>query len=53
MAAGKGPSKKGQVTIARHGVLRSRHPLVSLLAMFGVVLGVVGVSTVGLTAYNL
>jgi LCP family protein required for cell wall assembly len=53
MASGKGPSKKGQVTIARHGALRSRHPLMSLLAMFGVVLGVVGVSTVALAAYNL
>ncbi|MGN6219192.1 MAG: LCP family protein [Microbacterium sp.] len=41
------------MTIARHGALRSRHPLVSLLAMFAVVLGVVGVSAVGLTAYNL
>jgi LCP family protein required for cell wall assembly len=44
---------RGQVTLARHGELRTRHPLVSALAMVGVVLGVVGVSATGITAYNI
>jgi len=34
-------------------VLRTRHPLISLIAMFGVVLGVVAVSLTGITAFNL
>ncbi|GAA5206048.1 LCP family protein [Microbacterium kyungheense] len=52
MAAEKRPSAGGRVTIARHGVLRTRHPLITLLSVFGVVLGVVGVSGVSLAAYN-
>ncbi|WP_318152725.1 LCP family protein [Microbacterium helvum] len=33
-------------------MLQTRHPLVSILAMLGVVLGVVAVSATGITAYN-
>ncbi|MFC8680209.1 LCP family protein [Microbacterium ureisolvens] len=38
--------------LARHGVLKSRHPFATLFAMFGVVLAVFGVSAAGIAAYN-
>ncbi|MDN3494865.1 LCP family protein [Planococcus sp. APC 4015] len=41
----------GHEPLARHGVLRSRHPLMSMLAILAVVLGVVGVSSVGIGAF--
>ena len=53
MAPRRQAPARGQVTLARHGVLRTRHPLISLIAMFGVVLGVVAVSLTGITAFNL
>jgi len=53
MAAAKRPSAEGRVTIARHGALPSRHPVVSIIAMFAVVLGIAGVSLTGITAFNL
>jgi LCP family protein required for cell wall assembly len=52
MASSKRPSSGGRAPLARHGVLPSRHPFVTLLAMFGVVLGVVGLSATGIAAYN-
>ncbi len=52
MAATKRPSREGRAPLARHGVLRSRHPLVTMLSMLGVVLAVVGVSAAGIAAYN-
>lgn len=53
MASDKRPSREGQTPIARHGVLKSRHPFMTLVAMLGVVLGVFGVSAAGIAAYNL
>ncbi|KJL43696.1 Biofilm regulatory protein A precursor [Microbacterium trichothecenolyticum] len=53
MATDKRPSREGQTPIARHGVLKSRHPFMTLVAMLGVVLGVFGVSAAGIAAYNL
>ncbi|NLP83266.1 LCP family protein [Microbacterium sp. CFH 90308] len=52
MARSKGPSGEGQTPLARHGVLRTRHPFVTMLSMFAVVLGVVGVSATGIAAYT-
>ncbi len=53
MASMKRPSREGQTPLARHGVLKSRHPFTTLFAMFGVVLAVFGVSAAGIAAYNL
>ncbi|WP_019180817.1 LCP family protein [Microbacterium yannicii] len=53
MARKMGPSHEGQAPLARHGVLRSRHPLVTMLSMLAIALGVVGVSATGVTAYSL
>lgn len=53
MASMKRPSREGQTPLARHGVLKSRHPFMTLVAMLGVVLGVFGVSAAGIAAYNL
>ena len=53
MASDKRPSREGQTPLARHGVLKSRHPFMTLVAMLGVVLGVFGVSAAGIAAYNL
>lgn len=53
MASTKRPSREGQTPLARHGVLKSRHPFMTLVAMLGVVLGVFGVSAAGVAAYNL
>jgi len=53
MASDKRPSREGQTPLARHGVLKSRHPFMTLFAMFGVVLAVFGVSAAGIAAYNL
>ncbi|MEV4686214.1 LCP family protein [Microbacterium sp. LWH3-1.2] len=53
MAAVKRPSREGQTPLARHGVLKSRHPFMTLVAMLGVALGVFGVSAAGIAAYNL
>ena len=52
MAAVKRPSREGQTPLARHGVLKSRHPFMTLFAMFGVALAVFGVSAAGIAAYN-
>jgi len=52
MGAGKHPSREGRAPLARHAVVRERHPLVSLLAMLAVVVGVAGVSATGLLAFN-
>ena len=52
MAASPRPHRGGGAPLARHGILPSRHPLVTMLAMLGVVLGVVGVSATGLAAYS-
>lgn len=53
MASTKRPSREGQTPLARHGVLKSRHPFMTLFAMFGVALAVFGVSAAGIAAYNL
>lgn len=52
MAASNSPSGGGRAPLARHGELRTRHPLVTMLAMLGVVLGIVGVSATGVAAYS-
>ncbi|MGK3954501.1 LCP family protein [Microbacterium sp. I2] len=52
MARSKGLSGEGQAPLARHGVLRTRHPFVTMLSMFAIVLGVVGVSATGVAAYT-
>lgn len=53
MASDKRPSREGQTPLARHGALKSRHPFMTIFAMFGVVLAVFGVSAAGIAAYNL
>lgn len=53
MESTKRPSREGQTPLARHGVLKSRHPFMTLFAMFGVALAVFGVSAAGIAAYNL
>ncbi|MDE0547604.1 LCP family protein [Microbacterium sp. C7(2022)] len=50
-AAGR-PSGEGRQTIARHAVVKERHPLLRLLAMCAVALGVVAVSATGVAAYS-
>lgn len=52
MAAQDRSSREGRAPLARHGVLPTRHPFVTMLAMLGVVLGVVGLSATGVTAYS-
>lgn len=52
MARSKGLSGEGQTPLARHGVLRTRHPFITMLSMFAIVLGVVGVSATGVAAYT-
>lgn len=52
MVRSKGLSGEGQAPLARHGVLRTRHPFVTMLSMFAIVLGVVGVSATGVAAYT-
>lgn len=52
MVRSKGLSGEGQAPLARHGVLRTRHPLITMLSMFAIVLGVVGVSATGVAAYT-
>jgi len=52
MASSPRSPRGGREPLARHGILPSRHPLVTMLAMLGVVLGVVGVSATGLAAYS-
>lgn len=52
MASKTRPSTGGRLPLARHGVLPSRHPIVTMIAMLGVTLGVVALSAVGVTAYN-
>ncbi|TQJ30025.1 LCP family protein [Microbacterium sp. SLBN-146] len=44
---------QGRDTVARHGRLRSRHPLVTVLVILGVLLAVVGVSAGGVGAFAL
>lgn len=53
MAARNRSSREGRTPIARHGVLPTRHPFVTMLAMLGVVIGVVGLSATGVAAYSL
>jgi LCP family protein required for cell wall assembly len=52
MAAAKRPSGEGRQTLARHAVLKTRHPFVTMLGMLAVVLGVVGISATGVAAYS-
>lgn len=52
MARQPRPSTGGRTPLARHGVLRTRHPLVTMLSMLAVVLGVVGLSATGIAAYS-
>lgn len=52
MARSTGLSSEGQTPLARHGVLRTRHPFITMLSMFAIVLGVVGVSATGVAAYT-
>lgn len=53
MAASPRPSRGGRAPLARHGALKARHPLVTVLSMLGVVLGVVGVGAAGVAGFNL
>ncbi|WP_194410510.1 LCP family protein [Microbacterium cremeum] len=52
MAGQNRSSGEGRAPLARHGVLPTRHPFVTMLAMLGVVLGVVGLSATGVAAYS-
>ena len=52
MAAQRRPSTGGRAPLARHGVLPTRHPFATMLAMLGVVVGVVGLSAAGVAAYS-
>lgn len=45
------PAKRGRHTVARHGELRSPHPLSLLLKVLGIVVAVVLVSGAGVAAY--
>ena len=45
------PAKRGRHTVARHGELKSPHPLAMLLKILGIVVGVVLVSGLGVAAY--
>lgn len=51
MAAANRPSGEGRRPLARHGALRTRHPLVTMLAMLGVLLGVGSAASAGVAAY--
>ena len=42
---------EGRPPIARHGVLGTRHPLLTILAIFGVVVAVLSVSGLGVGAF--
>ena len=53
MGSSNRSSEEGRAPLARHGTLRTRHPLTTLVAMLGVALGVVVVSVTGLAAFNL
>lgn len=52
MAGQDRSSREGRAPLARHGVLPTRHPFVTMLAMLGVVVGVVGLSATGIAAYS-
>jgi LCP family protein required for cell wall assembly len=52
MAVEKSPASAGRQTIARHAVVKERHPLVRLIAMVAVALGVITVSATGVAAYS-
>ncbi|WP_127817863.1 LCP family protein [Microbacterium sp. CPCC 204701] len=52
MAEQNRSSSEDRAPLARHGVLPTRHPFVTMLAMLGVVLGVVGLSASGIAAYS-
>lgn len=45
------PRKEGRRTVARHGALRSPHPLAQLMKVVGIALAVVLVSGAGVAAY--
>ena len=45
------PAKRGRRTIARHGELKSPHPLALLLKVLGIIVAVVLVSGAGVAAY--
>ena len=53
MAAARRPRGGGGTTIARHGKLRTRHPLTELLVIFAAVVGVIAVSGTGVAAFSL
>jgi LCP family protein required for cell wall assembly len=52
MPATRRPSTEGRGPLARHGVLPTRHPLITLISMLGVAVAVFGVSAAGIAAYN-
>jgi LCP family protein required for cell wall assembly len=52
MAVAKGPADAGRQTIARHAVVKERHPLVRFIAMVAVAVGVITVSATGVAAYS-
>ena len=45
------PAKRGRRTVARHGELKSPHPLALILKIVGIVVAVVLVSSAGVAAY--
>ena len=51
MASNDGPARAGRAPLARHGQLKTRHPLRSILAVLCVIVGVVAVSATGVGAY--
>lgn len=52
MPAADRSSNEGRKPLARHGALRTRHPLITMLAMLGVVVGVVSVSAIGIAGFT-
>ena len=51
MSSAKAPAEGGRAPLARHAVHTSRHPLLRLLSILGVVLAVFAVSAGGVAAY--
>jgi len=47
-----GPSRQGRTTLARHGQLRTRHPLTEVLIVLAAVVGVIAVSATGVAAFT-
>ena len=46
------PSRRGRTTLARHGQLRTRHPLTEVLIMLAAVVGVIVASATGVAAFT-